>query len=539
MPIAPEYLHLVFPDQDFPALLYGRNSVGRGARSVQDQLDSGQELCDRHGWPVIDVFEDRGISASRHARKKRDDFEDLLESIESGAARIVVAYEASRYYRDLEAYVRLRNACHNAGVLLCYNGTVYDLSKKEDRKSTAMDAIAAEEEADDTQQRNLRTTLATAEAGGPHGKLPFGYLRDYELIDGRARVARQYEDPQRGHFIVEGLRRIDSGKSLNSVVNWLRKTKEAERPDGAEWTDHTVKRMLLNRVYLGERLHLGTSHKAIWAPLKGLDTPEGVAMFNRVTKILTDPSRGGVYDTRAAHLLSRIGLCGECDTPDAVFKPGKRARNGARLYVCRNLDTSILEEYLDAFVIQAVLTWLRDKETARAVLIPDPAVEAEELETTRNLLTVFTEELAEARSMAKQRTPDGRPLLSLASLSEKELDLLPKIEELETKLKAATGASDLARRLVEAKDPAEVWDGVPASEDAPAVPGLTLEQRRQAIRLIVTVRLYKTTKPGKKIDPDRIRLSFRGEPGFVDRPLRARGPRKAPARPGRAASGTL
>lgn len=539
MPIAPEYLHLVFPDEEsFPALLYGRNSVGRGARSVDDQLASGQELCDNHGWPVVEVFKDRGISASRHARKQRDDFEDLLDAIESGMGRIVVAYEASRYYRDLEAYVRIRNACEQSGTLLCYNGVIYDLSKAADRKATAMDAINAESEADDIRERNLRTTRRTAEAGGPHGKLAFGYLRDYELIDGRARVARQYEDPQRGHYVVDALRRIDSGKSLNSVVNWLLATKEAERPDGAKWTDNIVKRMLLNRIYLGERLHHGKATKAIWSPLKGLDTPEGVAMFNRVTKILTDPERGGKYDTRAAHLLSRIGLCGECDDEDAVWKPGKRARNGARLYVCSNLDTSISEEYADAFVTQGLLNWLRSKQTARAALIPDPAAEQEELASARSLLDVYEAELAEARSLAQQRNAQGRPLLSLTSLSATEQDLLPKIEELGRKLKSATGASDLMRRLVEAKDPALVWDGQPETDSHPAVPALSLEQKRQAIRTIVTVRLYKTTMPGKKIDPGRIKLSFRGEPGFRDLQLRGRGNARPHVRARGAAEGT-
>ncbi|NED73315.1 recombinase family protein [Streptomyces sp. SID9944] len=539
MPLAPEYLHLVFPGVEFHALLYGRNSRDpkKKGRSVNDQLADGHTLCDTHGWEIADVFKDTGISASRHARRERDHFEALLDAIETveapaGIIRICVAYEASRYYRDLEAYVRLRNACYNAGVLLCYNGTVYDLSKREDRKATAMDAIAAEDEVEGIRDRNVRTARLNAEAGGIWGKIPFGYMRKYDPDTGE--LIGQYEHSVRGPVVRKAFEHVDSGGSLKSLLKYLKSAPEAERTDGSKWDDWRVRYMLLNRVYLGERVSAGKAVKAKWDPIKGLDTPEGRAMFRRVTKKLTDPARKRPGDGRVKHLLSCIALCGECG--DSVHLRGDQIGSSARrkeVYRCgERRNVSVNEEMLDVYVEEAVLTWLKKKDQARAALIPDQGKTAAEMQRAQETLDLYEEELEEARELNRRRNEQGRPLLSLASLSAKELDLLPKIEELQSRLQSMTGVPLLVQRLVNASDIEELWYGRNDS------PGLSLEQKREAIRAIVTVRVFKATRPGraKYLDVDRVQLSFVGSGGFRTPRSRAhgsaRGGTRRPALPG-------
>lgn len=517
MPFAPEYLHMVYPDVTFEALLYGRNSRDpkKKGRSVEDQLITGRSLCDRFNWHIAEEFKDTGISATRHGRKVRDDFEALLDAIEHGAAspgviRICVAYEASRYYRDLEAYVRLRNACYEAGVLLCYNGSVYDLSKREDRRATAMDAINAEDEGESIRDRNVRTARLSAEAGGVWGKIPFGYRRKYDPDTGE--LLGQYEHPTHGPIVLKALQHIDGGGSLLSLVRWLKSEPDAARPDGGKWDDYRVRYMLLNRVYLGERVRDGKAIKAKWEPITGLDTPEGRAMFRRVTAVLTDPSRRHAKDSRVRHLLSRIPLCGECGDDFLMRADQMGAAVGRKnVYRCdEKRDVTVTETLLDAYVEQAVLTWLRTKESARAALIPNQAKVADEVREAQELLGVYQEELDEARSLNRQRNAQGRPLLSLTSLSQKELELLPQIEELERRLQAVTGVPLLVQQLLAAADPEDVWSGTETSE------GLTLEQKREAIRRVVTIRVFKARRPGrqKSIDPERVQLSFVGSEGF-------------------------
>lgn len=545
MPFDPSYLHLVFPNTQFEAYLYGRASRDPNKRgdSVEDQLAAGRTLCKTYSWPIVEEFKDTGLSASRHAKQARDDFEDLLETLEdtparSGVTRIVVAYEASRYYRDLEAYVRLRRACLNSGTLLCYKGTVYDLSRSDDRKATAMDAIAAEGEADDIRDRNLRTAGRTAAAGDPHGRLLFGYSRDYEVVNGQLRCVRQYENPVTGPFVYQSLVHIDHGRSVGALIRWLNSNADAARADGRPWTTRNVRLMLLNRAYLGERKNHGSWNEATWPPIKGLDTPAGRAMFNRVTVTLTAPDRRTQRGSAPVHLLSMLGLCGPCGD-HALLEGFPSAKGGNPVLRCRDKrNVSIREDVMNAFVEEAVVEWFRDKKKATSALVPDDGDVEEKVTASQRRINAYEEQLQEAKAQAEEYDEEtGRFKLSAASLASMELRLVPKLEAERKRLQAVTGVSPLLLSLLNAPDPDVVWNGRFGVDGAQDAPGLTLEQKREVIRNVVTVRLNKARTTGvQKLEPGRISLAFAGEPGFRDRPLRApepvRAASQAPASPG-------
>jgi DNA invertase Pin-like site-specific DNA recombinase len=545
MPYDPSYLHLVLPNTEFEALLYGRASRDPNKRgdSVEDQLIAGRAICHNYGWRIVEEFKDLGLSASRHATRARDDFEDLLEAIETtptrpGITRIVVAYEASRYYRDLEAYVRLRAACLHAGVLLCYKGTVYDLSRSDDRRATAMDAINAEGEADDIRDRNVRTAQRTAAAGDPHGRLLFGYSRDYEVVNGQLRCVRQYENKTTGPFVYQSLVHIDRGDSVASLIRWLNGEPEAARTDGRPWTTRNVRLMLLNRAYLGERKNGGDWKKATWPPIRGLETPEGRAMFNRVTAKLTDPTRRTQRGSEPVHLLSLIALCGPCGD-HALLRGNPNAGRGPKLECGEKKDTSIRERWLDAYVEEAVVNWFRDKSKAISALIPDDGAVEDEMAAAQRRINAFEEQLAEARRTAEEYDEEtGRFRLSAASLASLEQRLVPRLEAERKKLREITGVDPVLLALINAPDPDVVWNGAPEEEGRPAVRALSLEQKREVIRQVVTVRLWKArSSTVRTIEDGRVTLAFAGEPGFRDRPLRAPETADAPTL-GRPAPGT-
>ncbi|BBC35207.1 hypothetical protein SGFS_065010 [Streptomyces graminofaciens] len=520
MPVAPEYLHLVYPGRTpFNALLYGRNSRDpkKKGSSVSDQLSTGRLLCNTHDWNIAHEFKDTGISASRHAKKRRDEFEDLLDAIEEGRGNIVVAFEASRYYRDLEVYVRLRNACLAANVLLCYDNQVYDLSKRGDRKMTAQDAIAAEDEAEGIRDRNVRTVELNAQAGKPHGKIPFGYIRRYDPATGD--LIGQFEDPQRGPQVVAAMERFDSGDSLTAVVEWLQDTPDAARADGVEWTTDLARYMLMNPAYVGQRVHQGSVlRRATWDPLKGLETAEGQAMFRRVAKRLTDPERRTQQGNQPKHLLSCIALCGECG--DHAILTKFNHTNGSAMYSCQSRhDTSIKKDALDAYVEEALFGWLADKPKARAALVPDDSDVRAASALAQEQVDQLTAQLEEARGLATQLDENNRPRLSVASLASLEAALQPQIDEARARVERVTGTPVLIQRLLSAPDPEAVWNGTDME------PGLTLDQRREAVRSIVTVRLFKAA--GSRRVSSRVQLAWAGEPGFRDRPLRVRGNARA------------
>jgi site-specific DNA recombinase len=530
MPIAPEYLHLVYPDlAPFEAFLYGRNSADpkKKARSVADQLDEGRALCAEHGWPVKRVFKDPGISASRYARKGRDDFEEMLAEIEAGECRILVAWEASRYYRDLEIYVRLRNACYAAGVLLCYNGMVYDLSKRADRKATAQDAIQAEDEAEGIRDRNVRTQKQNASKGRPHGPVLTGYKRVYDPETGELINQVPYE-PQ-VETVGWWFELAEAGTPSNGIA---RDTKERKLKVAAElaaagmepgevtkelidralltrygndWRGKAITQVLKNKAYIGRKVHEGKDiGKASWDQL--IPGEEFVERFYNVQAILEGRELGSAHDTSVKHLLSRIPWCGEHGEHEPVVR-WKYDVNGHHTYSCSERgDVSVNANRLEAFVEEAVLTWLGSDKAVAAFQRGNRPAEAKRAQLQ---LAGMEQQLREARALSTQFGPDGQPRMSALTLADLESSLRPQIEKLRERIEQAS-VPPLLRGLVGNRDADTVWSR------------LDMHAQRMVLRKVVTIRLYRAPAQGSKVLSGRVKLSFYGEPGFKPEGPRSR-----------------
>lgn len=507
MPIAPEFLHLAYPGQEFPAYLYGRASRDpkRKGRSVKSQLDEGRTLCLDNDWPIVGEFKDVDRSASAYARRKRDDFEEMIEGLEKGECRILVAFEASRYYRDLEAYVRLRRICMENGVLLCYNGEIYDLSKGADRKATARDAVAAEGEADDIRERNLRTTRQNAKRGGAHGPVPDGYKRRYDPDSGE--LIDQIPHPDRAGLITEIFRRAAAAEPLASICRDLNERGETTHR-GKPWQRHHLHAILRNPAYIGHRRHLGVdTGKGLWPPI--CDDKDFAETFQVVQGILALPNRQLSPGPQARHLQTSIALCGEClDEPPlrSVTIRGRTNYNCSARY-----DVALREDRMDAYVEESVIDWLSSD---AAVAAFEDAGKDDRARKARIRLEVLQGQLREARKQARTLRPDGKGmLLSIDSLSDLEADLTPQIARAEAEAEPAHVPALLRDLLGKPRpDVDQAWNSK-----------LTLPQRRMILRMVVTIRLFKASRRGVRvIEPGRITLSFYGEPGFKPPAARSR-----------------
>lgn len=488
MPIAPEQLGLLYPGP-FPAYLYGRASRDpkKKGRSVESQLTEGREVCDDNDWPIVGEFPDVDRSASRYARRGRERFEEMIEGIEKGVPRILVAFEASRYYRDLEVYIRLRNACMAAGVLLCYNGTVYDLSKRSDRKATAQDAIQAEDEAEGIRERNLRTVRLNAKAGAPHGRLLYGYARRYDPDSGD--LIEQYPHPERADVVREIFKRIAAGESSYAIVRDLnaRGVPHNVRP----WAEDHVAGMVRNPAYIGRRIHQGADiGKATWAPIVDEET------FYAVRAIVKNPARRSTRERAVQHLLSGLVTCGVCGAMLRVQK-----NRGYKSYICSaGFCVSMREDKLDAYIEEAAVAWLSSPEAADA--FQPEAASGDRTAEARAKLAALEGQLAEARSLAGTVDANGAPGLTIASLAALETQLAPQIDQ--ARAIAETSAVPPAVRALAGREDVDVlWESY------------TLTQKRMILRLIVQPRLNRARSIGiRQIEPGRITPGFYGTPEF-------------------------
>ena len=495
-------------EQPLRAGIYGRASQDRSkrGRSVRDQIADCRRECSTRGWTVVDEYIDLDRSASRHARKVREDYTRLVADIQAGKLDMLVSWESSRVSRDLDVYVKLRNLCTDTGVLWCYNGTIYDMRKGADRTTTAIMAMMAEAEADSMQERSARTTRLSAGRGTPHGRIPFGYARRYDPDDGH--LLGQVPHPVHADVVLDLFQRAADRETVRSLTATLCQHVPRASTRGLTY-------LLQNRTYIGLRSHFGQHVKATWEPI----VPE--ALFWRVQEIIVNPERRTSRDTRALHLLSGIAMCGVCkeNTPPDQPLPGLRLvrpvaqpRRVSR-YCCKpGSHVATGAERLEAYVEEHLMVWLKSPEAATAFASRDDGA----LEEARGRAARIRVQLQEARAMAAEfDDTTGMPLLSIASLADMERRLAPMAARAEEDLRrlAAVGDPVLDQLLADPERAEAVWER------------LGMEKRRHAVRNLVNVTLHKAAAQGiRSLDESRVTLTFVSQPGFTSRPTIRRPP---------------
>ncbi|OUS93595.1 recombinase family protein [Rhodococcus sp. NCIMB 12038] len=453
------------------AIVYVRvssDAKGHG-RSVAEQKAECRMICEREGWRVAMVIEDNDLSASRYARKARPGYERLWEVLRPND--VLVVWEASRAQRDLEAYVQLRNLCHDRSVLLSYSGQTYDLSKGNDRFTTALDALLAERASDEMSARTLRALSANAAAGRAHGKIPYGYKAVRDPVTGR--IVQRARDDAEAKVIREIVERLLGGESLYRIAADLTERSVPTPGKSTKWHGSHISKMMRRATYAGLRSHNGE----IIGPgrWEALITEQE---YRRLTAILEAPERLTHRGPEPAHLLSGIAECGVCGGPMRRLKG-----HGYPAYTCdakgRHVSRSV--KHLDEYVTGAVLAVLQDPRLIAAM--NDERAENEHLDTAR-ALRIRLEEFYIAASEGD---------ITAAALGHIESRLLPQIEEAEQRGRQVFINPMVTK--VAGPGAQESWTG------------LSLIEQRDLVRSIVRVTVLK--QPTRFFDKACVVLEWR------------------------------
>ena len=448
------------------AIIYTRVSSDKtgAARSVDEQEAECRRTCAAHGWTnVVALQPENDRSASRYARKERTVYAQLKSLLQPGD--VLVTWEASRAQRDLEAYVELRKLCVERGALWAYCGTVYDLTKGDDRFKTGLDALLAEHEVEKSRERILRAMRANVEAGRPHGRIPFGYrgVRD----EATGKIVARVPDDREAAIIREAADRVLAGEPLYAILADLNERGEPIVKSGnpaKPWHGSRLRKILLNPVYAGYRTSGGQIiGEGTWEPLWSLE------QHNALCAILKDPARKSHRGVEPAHLLTGIARCGVCDEPVRAKRMKDRNRNRRTereflYYICPASHVGRLAERVDEYVVELLLTLMEDEERTARLLAPHDELAAPGGPTIAEL-TARLDELA-----CDAAKPGG---ISARMLGRIEAQIEAQIEELRQR-ERSRHVSPLVRELV-GMDARATWKRY------------ELPQRREAIRSAVTV----------------------------------------------------
>ncbi|MFK5689557.1 recombinase family protein [Ornithinimicrobium sp. LYQ92] len=451
------------------ALIYARVSIdAHEGRSVSEQEAECRAWATREGWDVTAVITETG-SASRYASggRARTRWTDLTDAITSGQHDILLTWEASRATRQLAEYAELADLCTTHGVLWGYSGTVYDLATRDARFRTGLDALLSQDESARTSERVLRAVRARAAAGAPHGKLPYGYRREYDPTTGA--LLRQVPDETTAPIVREIYTRVLAGDACNTIAKDLtRRGVTPPRPPTSrtwppqQWLQITVKRIATSPTYAAKRTHKGVIvGDAQWAPLVDVES------WERAFALLTDPSRlSRTGDSTARHLLTGIATCGECGAPLRRVKNRGTPSYSCMHSGCMRVTRSIAGT--DAWVTDVLLELLTAHGPQLAAGADDPrpdvAAARADLQTLHDRLDGFVSAAA-----------DGQ--VSPATLATIEARLRPQIQAAERRVRQM-----LTPRALDGIDLSDLhgeWERMP------------MPQRREKLRALVDVVVHR------------------------------------------------
>lgn len=205
---------------------YFRASLDRFGRmkSVTDQsAEYEEDRAEQPGWLEVARFSDNSLSASRFARKAREDFGKLVALIEAGDVDLVWLWEVSRFARDLATFVPLRELCRQRGLKWYVHDEMrtYDFTRLSDVEELTNRALKAEQESELLSRRTRRGVRANLRNGKPHGRPKYGYRRRY---DERTReLIAQEVDPVEAPVVEEIARRFGAGVAINVIKTDLEK----------------------------------------------------------------------------------------------------------------------------------------------------------------------------------------------------------------------------------------------------------------------------------------------------------------------------
>jgi site-specific DNA recombinase len=359
------------------AAIYVRISDDREGREVgvHQQEQDCRELAETLGWtlhpnpphPTVrnrktqtgPVYNDNDRGASTLSRKRRHEFEALIEAVRCGQVDAVVYYSNSRLTRRPLEYAAIEELVKETGVRLASvkSGHV-DLTTADGRMVGGILARIDQAEAERIGERVARRWQGRRESGQAHstGMRPFGFAPDGVT-----------PDPAEAAAIRDAAREMLRGASLGDIARSWTET-GIKPPTGGRWSRTTVRRALTRPRVAGLIEHLGEVVGTIGTDKAGNrveGTPDPILTRETWEAVRAAAAkRSGEVRARyhgREHLLSGLLSCGVCGGPmkisarrdeDGNVRADSFAscvkENGGCGHVKRNL------RLLESFVLAAV-----------------------------------------------------------------------------------------------------------------------------------------------------------------------------------------
>lgn len=497
-------------DEQLIARDYRRLSDPNGGTSLDDQGSDNIASAEENGWkPHGTPYIDDGLSASRFARKRRDDFDQMVADLRSGptgrqsrfGADVLMLWESSRGSRRVGEWVSFIELCEDKGVKIWVttHERLYDPANGRDRKALIDDANDSEYESYKTHRRVTRTASKEATRGRPHGQAPYGLMPVYDPANGKLQT--WVEDPIRSVVVRELFRLLELQVPVSEITRRFERRGYTNREGKPFCGPHLVD-MAGRASYTGLRSYKGTLFEGIW---------DGIVprkRFWNVQRLLGAPGRATYRGGGTRHELTAGLRCSRCGGLMRVEFDGEGGKRQGRkpAYKCQRGHITVDKQTIDDLIVGTaddlgvLLEFLSRDDIYEALAAPS-SDDAAVLELQAELVAAR----AERDEMRKAKGANLAEVLVLAnSLAAKE-DEVAQLEERERELTLPSVVLSIIKPGV---DVWQTWCEMPVAA------------RRQLVRLICSPRYLGIPYilPSPRTGPNQPvaeRLVWRGVSGAI------------------------
>lgn len=166
------------------AALYARVST-RNGQTPENQLRELRAVAKRHGWKVVSVFTDEGISGAK-GRDKRPGLDALLKGVARKEFDIVAAWSVDRLGRSLQDLIGTLNELKAKGADLYLHKQGLDTATPAGKAMFQMLGVFAEFEREIIAER-IHAGLARAKEQGTKSGNPIGRPEVYKSVVAKAK----------------------------------------------------------------------------------------------------------------------------------------------------------------------------------------------------------------------------------------------------------------------------------------------------------------------------------------------------------------
>jgi site-specific DNA recombinase len=245
--------------------IYTRKSSEEGLEQDFNSLHAQREACaayiasQKHeGWQALNtVYDDGGISGGT---MERPALKSLLNDVNSGSIDVVVVYKVDRLTRSLTDFAKIVEQFDAKGVSFVSVTQAFNTTSSMGRLTLNVLLSFAQFEREVTGER-IRDKIAASKKKGlwMGGYVPMGYSADGRTLkvqETDAPVIRQIFD----RFIaLRSIRSVKEELDQQGVVTRTYRSKSERVSGGGKFTLGHLRKILTNRIYVGEIVHKGNA----------------------------------------------------------------------------------------------------------------------------------------------------------------------------------------------------------------------------------------------------------------------------------------